>query len=127
LRACNDHEVRFVIRLKDHWKPKVDYLARGHVSQEFFPRTDLDTLLEQDVLVLDGRAIDADVHVGGTKCPRHLRLVGIHTPKGYGFFLTNLPPRHGPRQVAALYRVRWAVEISQPHDGSRARVSLPAA
>jgi hypothetical protein len=112
LRACNEHGVRFVIRLKDNWKPQVDHLARGHVTQEFFPGTDLDVLLEQDILVLDGRAIDADVHVGGTKHPLHLRLVGVSTPKGYCFFLTNLPPRVGPRQVADLYRVRWEVELS---------------
>jgi putative transposase len=112
LRACNDHGVRFVIRLKDNWKPKVDHLARGHITQEFFPGTDLDALLEQDILVLDGHTIDADAHVGGTKQPLHLRLVGVHTPKGYCFFLTNLPPRFGPRQVADIYRVRWEVERS---------------
>jgi putative transposase len=112
LRACNDHGVRFVIRLKDHWKPTVDHLARGHVSQEFCPGTDLDALREQDMVILDGQAIDAEVHVGGTTHPLHLRLLGVHTPKGYGFFLTHLPPRLGPRQVAALYRVRWEVELS---------------
>ena len=104
--------VRFVIRLKDNWKPKVDYIARGQVTQEFFPGTDLDALLADGTLVLDGRAIDADVHVGGDKHPLHLRLVGVQTPKGYCFFLTNLPPRIGPRQVADLYRVRWEVELS---------------
>jgi putative transposase len=112
LRACNDHGVRFVIRLKDNWKPKVDLIARGQVTQEFFPGTDLDVLLEEEILVRDGRAIDADVHVGGPKHPLHLRLIGVHTPKGYCFFLTNLPPRIGPRQVADLYRVRWEVELS---------------
>jgi DDE family transposase len=112
LRACNAHGVRVIIRLKEHWKPKVDSIARGQVTPEFFPGTDLDVLLEQDILVLDGRAIDADVHVGGTKHPLPLRLVGVNTPKGYGFFLTNLPPRVGPRQVADLYRVRWEVELS---------------
>jgi putative transposase len=112
LRACNEYHVRFVIRLKENWKPKVDHLARGHVTQELFPGTDLDALLEQDILVLDGRAIDADVRVGNPKHPLHLRLVGVHTPKGYCFFLTNLPPRIGPRQVADLYRVRWEVELS---------------
>jgi hypothetical protein len=104
--------VRFVIRLKDNWKPKVDYIARGQVTQECFPGTDLDALIEEEILVLDGRAIDADVHVGGDQRPLHLRLVGVHTPKGYGFFLTNLPPRIGPLQVADLYRVRWEVELS---------------
>ncbi|RPJ26891.1 MAG: IS4 family transposase [Planctomycetaceae bacterium] len=112
LRACEAHDVRFVIRLKDNWKPKVDYIARGQVSGEFFPGSDLDALLEDETLVLDGRAIDADVHVGGEKHPLHLRLVGVQTPKGYCFFLTNLPPRLGPLQVADLYRVRWEVELS---------------
>jgi putative transposase len=118
LRACNTHGVRFVIRLKDNWKPKVEYVARGQVTPEFFPGADLDVLLEEEILVLDGRAIAADVQGGDTKHPVHLRLVGVHTPKGYGFFLTNLPPRIGPRQVADLYRVRWEVELSVRWDKS---------
>jgi putative transposase len=118
LRACNEHHVRFVIRLKANWKPKVDRIARGHVAKEFFTGTDLDALLEERLLVLDGRAIDADVRVGDPKHPLHLRLVGVHTPKGYCFFLTNLPPRLGPRQVADLYRVRWEVELSIKMDKS---------
>jgi putative transposase len=118
LRACNTHGVRFVIRLKDNWKPKVDSIARGRVTQEFCPGTDLDVLLEEEILQLDGRAIDADVRVGSPKDLLHLRLVGIHTPKGYCFFLTNLPPRIGPRQVADLYRVRWEVELSIKLDKS---------
>jgi Transposase DDE domain len=112
LRACDAHGVRFVIRLKENWKPQVDYLARGQVTQEFFPGTDLDALLEDDTLVLDGQAIDADVHVGRGTHALPLRLVGVQSPKGYGFFLTNLPPRIGPRQVADLYRGRWEVELS---------------
>jgi putative transposase len=112
LRACDVHGVRFVIRLKENWKPKVDYVARGQVAQEFCPGTDLDALLEQETLCLDGRVIDADVHVGRGTHALPLRLVGVQTPKGYCFFLTNLPPRIGPRQVADLYRVRWEVELS---------------
>ena len=112
LRACHAHDVRFVIRLQDNWKPKVDDMARGQVPQEGFPGTDLDALLEEEIRVLDGRAIEADVHVGGAKRRLHLRLVGVHTPKGYGVFLTHLPPRIGPRQVADLYRVRGEVERS---------------
>jgi putative transposase len=112
LRACDTHGVRFVIRLKENWKPKVDYLARGQVTQEFFPGSDLDALLEQETLLLDGQVIDADVHVGRGRHALPLRLVGVQTPKGYCFFLTNLPPRVGPRQVADLYRVRWEVELS---------------
>jgi hypothetical protein len=112
LRACETHDVRFVIRLKENWKPKVDYVARGQITQEFFPGTDFDALLADDTLVLEGRAIDADVPIGRGRHSLPLRLVGIQTPKGYGFFLTNLPPRIGPRQVADLYRVRWEVELS---------------
>ena len=118
LRACNESGARFVIRLKDNWKPKVDYIARGRVTPAFFPGTDLDVLLEEDILVRDGRAIDADVRVGSANNPLHLRLVGVKTPKGYCFFLTNLPPRFGPRQVADLYRVRWEVELSIKVDKS---------
>jgi putative transposase len=112
LRACDTHGVRYVIRLQENWKPKVDHIARGQVTQEVFPGTDFDALLDDETLILDGRAIDADVHVGTGKTRVHARLVGVHTPKGYGFFLTNLPPRIGPRQVADLYRIRWEVELS---------------
>jgi hypothetical protein len=112
LRACDTHAVRYVLRLKENWKPKVDHIARGQVTQEFFPGTDFDALLADETLALDGRTIDADVHVGRGKKQVQVRLVGVHTPKGYCFFLTNLPPRIGPRQVADLYRVRWEVELS---------------
>jgi putative transposase len=118
LRACEAHGVRFVLRLKDHWKPKVDHIARGQVAQEFLRGTDLDALLADNVLILDGRAIDADGHVGKGHAALPLRLVGVHTPQGHGFFLTNLPPRIGPRQVADLYRVRWEVELSIQLDQS---------
>jgi hypothetical protein len=118
LRACEAHGVRFVLRLKDNWKPKVDHIARGQVAQEFLRGTDLDALLEDNILILDGRAIDADVHVGHGNHALPLRLVGVQTPKGYCFFLTNLPPRIGPRQVADLYRVRWEVELSIKLDKS---------
>jgi hypothetical protein len=107
-----------VIRLKDDWKPKVDHIARGQVTQEFVRGTDLDALLEDQILILDGRAIDADVQVGNGTAALPLRLVGVHTSKGDGFFLTNLPPRIGPRQVADLYRVRWEVELSIKLDKS---------
>jgi putative transposase len=118
LRACETYDVRFVIRLKDNWKPKVESIARGQVTREFCPSTDLDALLAAETLVLDGRAIDADVSVGGATNPLPIRLVGVQTPKGYCFFLTNLPPRIGPLQVADLYRVRWEVELSIKLDKS---------
>jgi hypothetical protein len=112
LRACDAHGVRFVMRLKEHWKPKVDDRARGQVTQACWPGRDFDALLADDTLVLDGRTVHADVHVGKGKVAVHLRLVGVPTPKGYGFVLTNLPLRIGPRHVADLSRVRWEVELS---------------
>jgi Transposase DDE domain len=112
LRACEAHGVRCVIRLKENWKPKGDDLARGQVTQEFFAGPDLEVLLEQETLLLHGRVVDADVPVGKGKAAGHLRLVGVQPPKGDCFFLANLPPRIGPRQVADLYRGRWEVERS---------------
>jgi hypothetical protein len=70
LRACEAHGVRFVIHLQENWKPKVDDVARGQVTQECFPGTDLEALLAQEILRLEGRVIDADGHVGrgATRC-----------------------------------------------------------
>jgi hypothetical protein len=114
--------VRVVIRLKDHWKPKVDYMARGQLPQEFFPGPDFDALLNDEPLRLDGQAIDAEVHVGGDQPPFHRRRVGVQTPQGSGFFLTNLPPRLGPQQVADLSRGRWEVELRMKLDPSGHRL-----
>jgi len=112
LRACDAHGVRFVLRLTETWKPKVDDVARGQVTQAFCPGTDVDALLAEETLVRDGRAMDADGPVGQGRQALPLRFVGVQPPKGYGFFLTKLPPRIGPRQVADLDRVRWEVERS---------------
>ncbi len=58
-----------------------------------------------------------------------------HVPQARTLFLaawvlvwTSLPPEElRADTVLALYRVRWQVEIPQPHYGSRARLSLAAA
>lgn len=118
LRACQDHGVSFVIRLKENWKAKVDYVARGTVTKTFFAGSDLDALIEADTLVLDDKAIDCDVKIGPDGRQLALRLVGIPTPKGHCFFLTNLPPRVGPWQVGDLYRIRWEIEIANKLDKS---------
>ena len=110
LRAGAAPEVRCGLRLQDSWQPTVDAIARGQGTQACFPGTDLEALLEAATLVLDGRAIDADVHRGGAQPPLHRRRVGVQTPQGDGFCLTHLPPRRGPRQGADRSRGRWAVE-----------------
>jgi hypothetical protein len=85
---------------------------------------DFDALLEDDVILLGGgHAIDADVTLGRGALRVKSRLVGIATPKGYCFFLTNLPRRtHGPNQVGDIYRVRWEIEIDNKVDKAGARL-----
>lgn len=127
LRACQEHGVAFVIRLKENWKPKVDYIARGTVKKTFFAGTDLDALIEEDVLILDGKTIDCDVTIGPPGRQVQVRLVGIDTPKGYCFFLTNLPAKVGPVQVGTIYRIRWEIELSMKLDKSVHRLDESAA
>jgi hypothetical protein len=112
LRACIEYDVRFVIRLKENWKPKVHAVARGQVAKMFFAGSDLDVLLDDEALLLEGKPVDATVRVGSGKDSLELRLVGVPTPKGYCFFLTNLPASIGPVEVGNIYRIRWEVELS---------------
>jgi hypothetical protein len=111
IRDCGKHDVKFVIRLKESWKPKVQHIARGSVTRTFLAGTDLDALIEDEVLHLDGKVVDMDVGFGQAGAAARCRLVGVPTPGGaYRFYLTNLPPAVGPRQVADFYRVRWEIE-----------------
>ena len=112
LRACLTHDVKFVIRLKENWKAKVTAVARGEIARMFFVGSDLDVLLEDETLPLNGNPIDATVRVGSGKDALELRLVGVPTPKGYCFFLTNLPPTISAIEVGDIYRIRWEVELS---------------
>ena len=125
LRACIEHDVRFVIRLKENWKPKVLAVARGELTRTFFAGTDLDVLLEEGTLQLNGKAIDLDVRIGSGKSSVEVRLVGVQSPKGYCFFLTNLPPSVGPQQVASIYRVRWEIELTNKLEKSVYRLDQP--
>jgi len=131
LRACDTHGVRFVMRLTAHWQPTVDDLARGQVTPACFPGTDLATLLEDATLVLDGRAIDADVPSGRGSHALGLRLVGVQTPKGDGFFRTHRPPPDRP--AAGRRPLPRAVgggtpppagPVGQPPGGQRRRAAV---
>lgn len=116
---CTRYGIHFVMRLKESWKPKVTHVARGQLNATLFPGTDLDVLLRQKTLELDGRVIDADVSIGSGKSQVHCRLCGVPAPDGsYRFYLTNLPPRVGPHQVSDFYRVRWEIESDNKLDKS---------
>ena len=123
LAECEAHDVKYVVRLKENWRPTVNRLVRGSDFPDLAEDADFDTLFDQDVIVLDGQAIDADVTVGrgATRVP--CRLVGIPTPKGYCFFLTNLSRgKYGPHQVGEIYRVRWEIEIDNKVEKAGARL-----
>lgn len=123
LVECEMYDVQYVIRLKENWKPTVDRLVRGAAFRDAVEGADFDALLEQELVVLDGQAIDADVTVGRGAMKVRCRLVGIPTAKGYCFFLTSVPRRtHGPHQVGDLYRVRWEIEIDNKVDKAGARL-----
>jgi len=116
---CEAHGVRFVMRLKESWKPKVEHLARGEVTRLLFRGSDLDALLESETIALNGRVIDADVTVGAGARAVRCRLVGVPAPDGaYRFYLTNLTREAGPLQIADIYRVRWEIESDNKLDKS---------
>jgi putative transposase len=123
LVECDMYDVQYVIRLKENWKPTVERLVRGAVFRDAVEGADFDALLDEEVVLLNGQAIDADVTVGRGAMKVRCRLVGIPTPKGYCFFLTNVPRKtHGPHQVGDLYRVRWEIEIDNKVDKAGARL-----
>lgn len=123
LGACATHNVKYVCRLKDNWKPTVTRLVRGTCTAPLGGDEDFDVLLDADLLVLDGKAIDADVLLGRGAVKVPARLVGVPTPKGYCFFLTNLPRvTHGPLQVGDIYRCRWDIEVDNAVDKEGARM-----
>jgi len=119
IQDCEKHDVRFVMRLKEGWKPKVERLLRGEFSRTFFAGADFDALIDEEVLILSGSVIDAEVTLGqGTQKVR-CRLVGVVAPDGgYRFYLTNLPACVGPCQVSDIYRVRWEIESDNKLDKS---------
>lgn len=123
LIECETFDVHYVMRLKDDWKPTVDRLVRGAISKEVAPDVSFDVLLDNETIRLDGRAVDADVTLGRGKQKVQCRLVGISSPKGYCFFITNIPrATHGPKQVGDLYRIRWEIETDNKVDKAGARL-----
>lgn len=123
IRAFRKYNVNFVQRLHEGWKPKVDRITRGEINEKFVSGTDLDELLMDEVIVLDGRCVDADVSFGEGEEKVTCRLVMIPGPKEYLIYLTNLPrSTHGPHQVGDLYRVRYEIELDNKLDKSGAQL-----
>lgn len=121
LRDCEACGVTYVIRLKENWQPKVQSVTRGTLTATFAKGTDLDLLLKDETLLLDGKVIDARVTVGRQEI--ECRLVGVPTPENhYRFYLTNLVPNVAPRTVADLYRIRWEIECDNKLDKSCSRL-----
>lgn len=125
IRDCFDHDVHFVMRLKENWKPKVKSISRGDVAKEFFPGTDLDVLIDKNIIVLNGKCVNANVTIGRGTRAVDCRLVGVPVVDGagYRFYLTSLPSSVGPLQVCDLYRVRWEIECDNKLDKSCSKLS----
>ena len=116
---CYAFDVRFVIRLKESWKPRVECIRRGEIRGTLFAGTDLDALLDAQTIVLEGRVVDAEVSIGPPGRAVRCRLVGVPAPDGrYRFYLTDLPATAGPLQVSDFYRVRWEIESDNKLDKS---------
>jgi hypothetical protein len=119
LRDSEQLDMVYVIRLKEDWKPRVQEVHQGEVESTFFSGTGLKVLLEEKTLRLDGHAIDATVTIGTGRRTVWCRLVGVAAPDGtYRFYLTNLPRRVTPHQIAEIYRVRWEIESDNKLDKS---------
>ncbi len=123
IRQFKRHNISFVQRLHESWKPKVNRIFRGEVRGEFFEGADFDELLMDEVIALDGSCIDAEVTLDKGEDAVTCRLVMIPGPNGYLIYLTNLERKtHGPRQVGDLYRVRYEIELDNKLDKSGAQL-----
>lgn len=122
LLECEAHGVKYVMRLKDNWRPKVQRVARGAVSETFVPGMDFDLAIDAEDIQLNGKIFDADVLLGGGDRQVAARMVGVSTPKGYRFYLTNASRVLSPSTISDLYRVRWEIESDNKLDKSGFRL-----
>jgi len=102
----------------------VEVITRGSLTGTFAKGSDLDLLLEQEALCLDGKVIDAQVQVGRGGEIAASRQLAVPTPKGYCFYLTNLPGAVEPCLIADLYRLRcgWRIAPGRPRKARSASV-----
>lgn len=110
---CNQHDVHFVIRLKNGWKTFLDDrvffrdVERWKLPEEYletFGKSPLPATLEAE--------LDIDVSLGDPSSGPQARLVNIKTPEGWRAYLTNVPRHtHDARAISFLYALRWGVEL----------------
>jgi len=119
LRACRDHEVPFVCKLKDGWNARLETVHAGEVAG-LLAGSDLADAVAFGRLDCKDGVIDADVTLSCGARAYGLRLVALELPdKGLCVFLTNLPrERYPARVVGDLYRLRWEIEKSNKLDKS---------
>jgi hypothetical protein len=117
LAECQRHGVRFVIRLKNNWKPRVQSIELGKVLSDFCKGSDFDFLIADGIVDLDGGPVDATVELGAGSLVV-CRLVGTLGPDGYCWYLTNLPSDVAPDDIRKLYAVRWEIESDNKLDKS---------
>jgi hypothetical protein len=130
LRECENHGVRYVIRLSGNWKPTLERWVGAPDDSEALALAGADfaTFLKENSIVSGGRPIDADVALGRGTSKVKCRLVGVSTPKGTCFFLTNVAREtHDPLQISMLYRVRWEIEIDNKVEKAGARLDAISA
>jgi IS4 transposase len=114
LKDCRQHEVSYVIRLKEGWKVKVDGVVTGTAAAAAFDEGPFDfaTALANESLQFKDGVLDLNIslRVEGERFP--LRLVALEIPgKNVCVFLTNLPrERYAAALVGDLYRLRWEIE-----------------
>jgi hypothetical protein len=119
LAGCQRHGVSVVMRLKQRWCPTIARVARADLERPFVRGEKLGSFLDR-VRVDLRNPIDVDATVGDGL---GMRLVGVAVPGArHRFYLTNLPRRIGPHQVADLYRVRWEIETNNKLDKSGQRL-----
>lgn len=119
LRACQKYGVSVVIKLKSHWKARIQDVYEGEI-RELFEGTDFAEAMKVGALRCEGGRIDTDVWLGQGKSAYKMRLVAIETPEhALCVFLTNLPRERYPAEVVGdLYRLRWEIEKSNKLDKS---------
>jgi hypothetical protein len=118
ISKCEEHGVKFVMRLKDNWKPTVTAINRGTINKPLKTKSDFDIVIKNH-LAFDGTSVDLSAILKKGDAHTNVRIVGVCAPDGkYRFYLTNLPKKTGPQQVSDLYRARWEIETNNKLDKS---------